>query len=29
MESGEIAAVTGYPDDDDLAQAIVIAEAAE
>ena len=25
----EIAATTGYPDDDDLAQAIVIAEAAE
>ena len=25
----EIAAATGYPDDDDLAQAIVIAEAAE
>ena len=25
----EIAAVTGYPDDDDLAQAIIIAEAAE
>ena len=25
----EIAAVAGYPDDDDLAQAIVIAEAAE
>ena len=24
----EIAAVTGYPDDDDLAQAIIIAEAA-
>ena len=25
----EIAAVAGYPDDDDLAQAIIIAEAAE
>ena len=25
----EIAAATGYPDDDDLAQAIIIAEAAE
>ena len=25
----EIAALPGYPDDDDLAQAIVIAEAAE
>ena len=29
MESGEIAAVAGYPDDDDLSQAIVIAKAAE
>ena len=25
----EIAAAGGYPDDDDLAQAIVVAEAAE
>ena len=25
----EIAAATGYPDDDDLAQAIIFAEATE